>query len=103
MGQQIVKQPNGLYAIWSSVVDSFTLYDATRGEIIEELVSDETRRITEMVDRVIADLNANGSPYFQFKKSFDECVSEMRAVHGDEYTSEIVDSMDKTSAAEQIT
>ena len=35
MGQQIVKQPNGLYAIFSSVVDGFVAYDLDRTDVLE--------------------------------------------------------------------
>lgn len=38
MVRGVVKQPNGLYAIFSSICDDFTLMDATREDILEELV-----------------------------------------------------------------
>jgi hypothetical protein len=38
MGRRVVKQPNGLYAIFSSICDDFVLLDANREEILEELI-----------------------------------------------------------------
>ena len=39
MSRQIIKQPNGKYALFSSVVDDFVLIDADPNEIVEELVA----------------------------------------------------------------
>jgi ADP-ribosylglycohydrolase len=36
MARQILKQPNGLYAEYSTISDCFVLYDATAEEIVEE-------------------------------------------------------------------
>lgn len=35
MGHQIIKQPNGKYAVWSSVVDQLIGWDQTKDQIIE--------------------------------------------------------------------
>jgi len=37
MGRQVVKQPDGNFAIWSSVVDDFILGDATRLDDFPEI------------------------------------------------------------------
>jgi len=33
MGRQVVKQPNGLYAVWSSIIDDFIFEEATEKEL----------------------------------------------------------------------
>ena len=34
MSHVVAKQPNGLFALWSTIVDDFIMVDATREEII---------------------------------------------------------------------
>lgn len=38
MGHQIIKQPDGRYLVWSTIVDDIVVYDADREEIIEWFV-----------------------------------------------------------------
>lgn len=83
MGQQIVKQPNGLFAVWSSIVDNFVITDATPEEIIEEWSEREARRIRVDVTEWVARLNA-GKRGGSFTKSYDECLDLIREVHGRE-------------------
>ncbi len=94
MGQQIVKQPNGLYAIWSSVVDSFVSVDNTPAEIVEAMIAGERERIQTRVDNIIALLDKGGSPYHQFTQTFDECLSTMRELHGEESVTEVLKLME---------
>lgn len=84
MPKQIVKQPNGLYALWSTVVDDFVCVDATAEEIVAEFVEESTRQIQANVSRVIASLETGGKPYHQFTRSFDECVAEIKERHGED-------------------
>ena len=94
MANQIVKQPNGLYAIWSSVVDGFTSVDNIPEEIVEGWVADERKKIAATVSRVVAQLESGDKPYFQFTMTFDECLDRMREIHGNESVSEVLELMD---------
>ncbi len=50
MGSQIIKQPNDLYAVFSSICDGFTLIDATREEVADyfaEKAEMDSRRDTQ--------------------------------------------------------
>ena len=82
MATQIIKQPNGKFALWSSIVDDFTLVDADASDIIESFVDDFRRRCTADVNRVIAELYRDGKPYHQFTKSFEDCLKIIGEVHG---------------------
>lgn len=82
MGYQIIKQPNGLYGIWSSVVDHFIMYDCTPEDIIEEWVDDARKRITQGVQETVAELDAGEKPYYQFTMTWDEAIQFARKVHG---------------------
>lgn len=44
MGQQIIEQPDGKYAVFSSVVDSWILIDATREEIADHFAERAAER-----------------------------------------------------------
>lgn len=83
MGHQIVKQPNGKFAVWSSVVDSFILIDATPDEIVEDYVEKEADRIRDRIETVISQLNSGQKPYHQLTHTFDDCVAIIRELHGD--------------------
>lgn len=85
MGQQIIQQPNGLFAIFSSNTDTIHLYDATAQEVMDFFVdmatADTKRRVVEILVNVAA-----GEPrkaYYQFAKTWDEALA-MDKEHGGE-------------------
>lgn len=82
MGKQIVKQPNGLYAVWSSVVDDFVLLDATPDDIVNESVNEYRQQMATNVLRVIQELDAGHKPYCQFQKTWQECLDDIKELHG---------------------
>ena len=85
MGSQIIKQPSGKYAVWSSIVDSFIWYDGTREEIKNAYVYDghggSKEDIEQHVDKVINALDEGGKPYYQFTQSWDEALAWMFCVN----------------------
>lgn len=89
MSRQIIKQPNGLYAQWSSVVDDFVMIDATRQDIIDDWLDDSRREITESVNKVIDALDRGDKPYHQFTMSWDEAIKESIERHGKD--TEVID------------
>jgi len=86
MGRQIVKQPDGRYAVWSTVVDGFVLTNATPEDIIEDWVDEYRQNITNEVSNIVAQLEDDGRPYYQFTLTFDECLRIIREIHGSEDT-----------------
>lgn len=82
MPKQIVVQPNGMLALWSTVVDDFVCFDATEEEIADELSDGLIRIWRQRVKDVLAELRKGGKPYRDFTRSFDECVSTIREIHG---------------------
>lgn len=73
MSEQIVRQPNELLAVFSSVVDAFVVVDATADEIIdyraEEAALKARERTRAEVDRV---LSGEPKPYHQFTLTWEE-------------------------------
>ena len=82
MGRQIIMQPNGKYAIWSSIVDNFILLDAEPEEIVEEFLSSAKQGIKFETDRIFKALNKGDRPYYQFTKTWEEAIKEVKRVHG---------------------
>ena len=81
MGQQIIRQPNGLYAVWSTVVDDFVLVNATPAEIIFDRVREATLRISDEVEKTVSQLEAGEKPYFQFTMSWEGALMRILTVN----------------------
>lgn len=86
MPQHITKQPNGKYAIFSSVVDDFVVYDATPEECYEhfrqQAVEESDRRTKQSLD--IAN---------QCKDRFGKDIDIVRRIHGDEQAEKRLEMM----------
>lgn len=79
---QIIKQPNGKFCIWSSVVDDLVLINATREDIIEDRIASVREQITKDVDTIINKLNNGINPYFQFTITFEEAIEYIKKYKG---------------------
>lgn len=83
MGQQVIKQPDGRLAVFSSITDTFIVVDATPEEIIEWRAEDAAERARERT-RIELDKVLSGdarAAYFQFALTWEE-ASEMNRDHG---------------------
>jgi hypothetical protein len=54
MSRFVVKQPNGLYCIFSTVVDAIVVYDMTVEEVGQEYVERETQNTKATVERALS-------------------------------------------------
>jgi hypothetical protein len=85
VGNQIVRQPDGNYAVFSTGTDTIIVYNATAEEIVEWFVDraaeDARRQVRNLIEHVAAG-NARAA-YFQFALSWDE-VLDMDREHGGE-------------------
>lgn len=76
MGQQIIKQPDGRLAVFSSVVDAFIVVDATPEEIVEWRAEEAAQQARERT-RTELDYVLSGNPrkaYFQFALTWEEAA-----------------------------
>jgi len=78
MGHQIIKQPSGKYAIWSSIADQFCALGGTEEEIID-LFSDESEKLE--IKHIIKLLDNGEKPYFQFTKSWEKALAWIFCQH----------------------
>ena len=83
MGRQIIKQPNGYYGIFSSIVDDFIFLDATPQDIIDFFMEEEMERVTKFVNETVEKLAKGEKPYSQFTMSWEEVMKFRKAVHGE--------------------
>jgi len=82
MGKQIIKQPNGKYCIFSSIVDNVTHYDMSADDIIEEWVNDAKNDIIEKVKGIVSKLENNEKPYLQSTHSYEDVLKLIKEIHG---------------------
>lgn len=88
MGNQIIKQPDGKFAVLNSNTDTIVLWDATKDEVVDwffqmELADLERRkqRVAEMVDQIAAG-NAR-EVYHQFAMTWSEALASDREHEGE--------------------
>jgi len=74
MGRQIIKQPDGKYCVFSSVVEDFIYWDATPEEIIEMEVAEARETIAQRVTAIIEKLKEGRKPYYQFTMDLKEAL-----------------------------
>lgn len=96
MGQQIIKQPNGKFCIFSSIVDSVIGCDMEEQDIVNELIieldnerDDRIIEIKNKVKKIISKLNEGDRPYFQFTMTYEEMLQKIKEIHGDEEAEKI--------------
>lgn len=85
MGHQIIRQPDGLLAVFSTEVDGWVVYDATPDELLDwyaaQAAEDARARTQRVLDAVLSDQARK--VYAQFTKTFDEANNE-HLEHGHE-------------------
>ena len=74
MGRQIFKQPDGLWAEYSTICDGFIITDATAEELIEEAAEEVAETTRKRYRAIIEDIEdtAKVSPYYQFSLTWEE-------------------------------
>jgi hypothetical protein len=99
MGNQIIKQPDGHYAIFSTGTDTIIVYDATEEEIVEWCAEQAAERARESARRTIADV-ASGEPrraYAQFAMTWQQALTKDREHGGEAWKDFEADAPDPTS------
>lgn len=63
MGQQIIQQPDGRYAVFDTVTDTLIVIDATAAEIIEWRADEAADQAREKARRDIERVRAGKGPF----------------------------------------
>jgi len=74
MGRQIVKQPDGKYAIFSTTTDSFKATDLTEEQLRKCLIEYEMESAKRRIDNEINNVKYRKKPYFQFTMTYEQCL-----------------------------
>jgi len=82
MSYQIIKQPNGKYCVFSTIVNNTIIYNCTKNEVIEIYLSMEKERVKTELKRIFEKLNKKEKPYYQFTISFEEMIKVIKKEHG---------------------
>ena len=99
MGRSIVKQPDGLYAIWSTVVDNFVAVNCTVEEVIQHEIDDFAESIRHSVARTVERIESHGRAGTH-APTFSEALKTIGNIHGpDELKEMIAFIADKTDAS----
>jgi hypothetical protein len=100
MGHQIITQPDGKLAVYSSSVDAWILFNASPEELVEyyaERAAEDARRD---VQRILGHVLA-GEPrevYYQFAMTFEE-ADDLVAEHGNQRLAELQAAADDDAEA----
>ena len=84
MGRQVIKQPDGRFALWSTIVDDFIVLDATPEELVDFAVNEAAKKARENVEDILYHLMA-GHPeqiYGQSTMTWQEACLESQRRHG---------------------
>lgn len=85
MGYQIIKQPNGKLALFSSYSDTFIGLNMSNSDVVDFFVEEAEQRARESVERILDHVNA-GKPryaYAQFALTWDDAVKKNRKHKGE--------------------
>jgi hypothetical protein len=84
MGHQVIKQPNGLLAIYSSGVDAWLRWDMTPQDVEDYYVERAIRDTKESIERLLTPILADNprEAYYQFAMTFAEANAHSRAGQG---------------------
>ncbi len=81
MGRQIIIQPDGKFAIWSSVVDDFVAIDLTMDQVTETFVEQAAHSASHDTRMVMSQLRNGEKPYHQFTMTYVEACAYRDEVH----------------------
>jgi len=94
MGWQIIKQPDGKFAIWSSIVDNFIFVNCDADEVVAAFVEDATKDLERSVREKLEKVEADKPAYYQFTKTWDEAIEDIRNLHGEEEAQRVLKYLD---------
>jgi len=69
MGKQIIKQSDGKYCIWSTIVDDILFYDMTKKEVYDHFKQCSIKDAIAMIDRSFDNLENGVSDRNPFRVS----------------------------------
>ena len=85
MGTQVIRQPNGLLAVWSTGMDHFTHVNGTPEEVEQVLLDRAIERLkVDIKDSVKRAVATGSSGFAPFDRDWAECLAIVEDRHGAE-------------------
>ena len=84
MARTVIKQPNGNYAVFSTVIDDFIMVNATKQEIIDADIEEARERINEKYDEMFKyfDKDEHAPVYLNHHMTWEEAMERVVDIHG---------------------
>lgn len=76
MGRSIVVQPDGLYAVFSSIIDDFVYTDCTKDDIKQLYAEEAVENSNHQVDSMFMRYEKWGFP-----ETYEECIKTRDMIH----------------------
>lgn len=92
MGNQIIRQPDGNYSVWSTVVNDFILSDFPEKELIAYLSAKAYERERETVTKIINHLRDGRRPYGVFTMTWEDVLKIIEQQHNKQESEQDDDS-----------
>lgn len=92
MGKRVVKQPDGMYAMWESTIDNFTHVNLTETEV--EAIFTEAAMMQANADAREAIDVAEGRGY-RVTLTWESALDSMRLYHGEKAVAKLVKDMNE--------
>ena len=101
MGRQIIKQPNGKYAIWSTIVDDFIFFNMTAEEWIQFRIRESAEQVRKDIEEIISKLEKGEKPYYQFTETWDDLFERLSILGKKDRVKEIKNILKITTQQEK--
>ena len=80
MGWQILKQPNGKYAVWSTIVDNFIIKNCTRDQLVEFYICSQREMIENSIDEKLERIEKGIK--LNLENTMEDCLRRIKIIHG---------------------
>lgn len=94
MGRQIIKQPNGKYAVFSSSCDDFITINAPPEEIIADWQIDGILDAAAKVPEIIRELESGIKP-LGFSYTWEDALELIKEIHGKEAVQKVLQQIEQ--------
>lgn len=75
VGNQIIRQPHDdRLAVFSSIVDGFTITDATAAELLDFFAEEAAERARESVQKILDKIQVGEKAYHQFTLTYEDAL-----------------------------
>lgn len=82
MSRQIIKQPDGNWCMFSTIIDDVIVENLTKEEMVNYVVEEKMHFVKAECEELIEAIESGGKPYFQFQMDYSEMKKLIKEIHG---------------------